>query len=132
LSQTPGGYSGSYAARLRNEGATPARCELNDRPNWVPTTAAGGAYGTFLWVRSDSPGRQLTLRLREYRKDTGAFVGANTGTVTLTTSWQMITVAYIPLAPGASTLDYTASVDDAAAGSVCFDADDAAIASYAG
>jgi hypothetical protein len=128
LSQTPSGYSGSYAARLFNGGTTPARCELNDRPNWVPTTAAGGAYVALLWVRSDRPGTKLSLRLREYRKDTGAFVGANTTAVTLTTSWQMITASYTPLASGASTLDYTASVDNAAAGSVCFDADDAAIA----
>jgi hypothetical protein len=128
LSQTPGGHSGSYAARLRNGGATAARCELNDSPNWVPTTAAGGAYVAVLWVRSDSPGTWLTLKLREYRKDTGAFVGANGQVFTLTTSWQMITVDYRPLAPGASTLDYTASFGNAAAGSVCFDADDAAIA----
>jgi PKD domain/Carbohydrate binding domain len=128
LSQTPGGYSGSDAARLLNGGMTPARCELNDRPNWVATTAAAGAYIASLWVRSDSPGRALTLRLREYRKDTGAFVGDARSAVTLKTSWQQIDVRYTPLAPGASTLDYTAAVDNAAAGSVCFDADDAAIA----
>jgi hypothetical protein len=101
---------------------------LNDAPNWLPTTASGGAYIASLWVRSDSPGAKLTLKLREYRKDTGALVGSASNAVTLNSSWQQIAVTYTPLARGASTLDYTASVGSVPAGSVCFYADDAAIA----
>jgi hypothetical protein len=78
-------------------------------------------------VRSDTPGASLKLRLREYCKDTGALVGSASATTVLTTSWQQVQVAYTPVAVGASTLDYTASVGDVAAGSVCFDADDATI-----
>jgi Tol biopolymer transport system component len=128
LSQVAGGYSGASAAELTNRGTAPASCVLNDAPNWLARTAAGGHYTASLRVRSDTPGTRLTLRLREYRKDTGAFVGAASNAISLTTSWQRVTVAYTPLAPGSSTLDYTAWVDHAAAGSVCFDADDAAIA----
>ena len=88
-----------------------------------------GRYSASLWVRSTTSGTTLKLKLREYRKDTGALAGQAASTVTLTSDWQQVTVDYTPLAPGASTLDYSASVDKAAAGSVCFDADDAAIAS---
>jgi len=99
---------------------------LNDAPNWVAATAAGN-YGASLWVRSDTPGATLKLKLQEFRKDTGALVGAASSVITLTTAWQQISVRYAPLAPGASTLDYKAYVANAAPG-ICFDADDAAIA----
>jgi PKD repeat protein len=121
-----GGHSGAWAAQLANGGTTAANCVLNDAPNWVATTAAG-RYVASLWVRADAPGATLKLKLREYRKDTGALVGGASSAITLTMSWQQVSVRYLPSAPGASTLDYTASVDDAAAASTCFDADDAAI-----
>jgi Tol biopolymer transport system component len=128
LTQATGGHSGVSEARLANRGTAAANCVLNDAPNWLATTAAGTWYTASLWVRSDSPGAKLTLRLREYRKDNGAFVAAASNAITLTTAWQHVSVAYRPLTPGASSLDYTASVDHAAAGSGCFDADDATIA----
>jgi PKD repeat protein len=126
LTRVPGGHGGTSAAQLANGGTTAASCVLNDAPNWVSTTAAG-RYVASLWVRADAPGATLKLRLREYRKDTGAFVGAASSAITLTPSWQQVSVRYLPSAAGASTLDYTAWVDGAGAGSTCFDADDAAI-----
>ena len=44
----------------------------------------------------------------------------------LTTSWQKVTLAYAPVAPGASTLDLNAMVVGAAPGT-CFLADDVTI-----
>jgi len=64
-------------------------------------------------VRSDTPGATLKLKLQEFRKDTGALVGAASSVITLTTAWQQISVRYAPLAPGASTLDYKAYVANA-------------------
>jgi hypothetical protein len=127
LTQVAGGHSGSSAVRLANGGAAAAGCILNDAPNWAKTAAAG-RYTASLWVRAAAPGGSLKLKLREYRKDNAALVGSATTTTTLTTSWQQVKVAYTPLAAGASTLDYTASVGNVAAGSACFDADDATIA----
>src|SRR5439155_8481068 len=126
LTRVAGGHSGAWAAQLANGGTTAGSCVLNDAPNWVATTATG-RYVASLWVRSDAPGATLKLKLREYRKDTGASLGAASSAITLTTAWQQLAVSYLASVPGASTLDYTASVANAAAGSSCFDADDAAI-----
>src|SRR5204863_8208907 len=90
-----------------------------------------GRYTASLWVRTaaENVGVALTLKLREYRKDTGAFVGAASQVVALTTAWQQVSVDYAPQAPGASTLDYSAYTKNrAAAGVACLYADDAAIA----
>ena len=127
LTHVAGGHSGASAAELANGGTTTASCILNDAPNWLTTTANGGRYTASLWVRSDTPGTTLKLKLREYRKDNGAFVGEAKSPITLTSTWHQVTITYTPLAPGASTLDYTAYTENAAAGSVCFDADDASI-----
>jgi hypothetical protein len=126
LTRVEGGHSGAWAARLTNGGTASANCLLNDSPNWVATTSTG-TYTASLWVRADTPGATLKLKLREYRKDSRAFVGEAKSAIALTTAWQQVSVAYTPLAPGASTLDYTAYVANAAPGT-CFYADDAAIA----
>src|SRR5437763_1648252 len=78
-----------------------------------------------VWVRADAPGATVKLKLREYVEDTGAVLGQASSAITLTTSWQLLSVTYTPLAPGTSSLDYSVYVSNAAAGSTCFDADDA-------
>jgi hypothetical protein len=72
-------------------------------------------------------GKPLKLRFREYSISSGALLGTTTAQVTLTTSWQQVTVSYTITAPG-STLDFNAylSSADAPPGS-CFYADDAAV-----
>jgi hypothetical protein len=124
LSREAGGHSGSWTARLTNTGTSAGTCTLNDAPNAVASTESGG-YTARLWVRADSAGQTLKLRLREYSGSTP--VGSATSQVVLTTAWQPVTVGYAPKAPGASTLDLNAYVIGAAPGT-CFDADDASIA----
>ena len=51
-----------------------------------------------MWVRADSPGATLTIKLREYESST--LVGLKTASITLTTSWQMVSVSYVPAMPG--------------------------------
>jgi parallel beta-helix repeat protein len=123
LARVAGGHSGGWAAQLTNTGTAAATCLLNDSPNWVPTTASGTYTGT-LWARADTAGADLKLRFREYSGST--LVGSQTTQVTLTTSWQQVTVTYVPGAPGASTLDFNAYVVGAAPGTG-FYADDALI-----
>jgi parallel beta-helix repeat protein len=123
LDQVSGGRSGSFAARLSNGGSGSTGCTLNDSPNWVGTTSAG-TYTGRLWVRADVAGAVLKLRFREYAGSTLA--GTASTQVALGTSWQEVAVAYAPVSPGASTLDFNAYVSSAPPG-VCFYADDASI-----
>jgi Carbohydrate binding domain len=123
LSRESGGHSGGWAAKLANTGTSGASCTLNDAPNAVKTTT-GGSYTARLWVRADSPGQTLKLRLREYSGAT--FAGSATSQVELTSGWQQVTVSYTPASPGSSTLDLNAYVSGAAPGT-CFYADDATI-----
>src|SRR5437588_2825791 len=124
VTRVPGGHSGSFAARLENKGGGPAECKLNDSPNWIATTSPRTYVGS-IWARADVVGATLNLRFREF--DQGTFVGINTAILPLATTWQQVTVAYDPIAPGTSTLDFNAYVSDAPAGT-CFYADDASIA----
>jgi hypothetical protein len=123
LARVAGGHSGGFAAQLTNAGSTASECNLNDSPNWVSTTLAGTYTGS-LWVRADPGGATLKLRFREYKGST--FMGSFTTQVTLGTTWQLVTVSYVPAAPGSSTLDFNAYMSNAPVGT-CFYADDAAI-----
>jgi PKD repeat protein len=124
LTQVAGGHSGNEAAVLTNTGSSNSGCTLNDSPNWVTSTSPG-TYTASLWVRADAPGRPLNLRLREYSGSTT--VGSSTATVTLSTSWQQVTVAYTVAAAG-TTLDFNAYTTTAnSPPGTCFYADDASI-----
>jgi parallel beta-helix repeat protein len=122
LTQVTGGHSGNYSALLSNTSSSKKTCLLNDNPNWIAKTTAGTYTGS-LWVEAATAGATLNLRLREYNGST--LVGSNTATITLSTAWQQITVAYTIRSPG-STLDFNAYVNNAATGG-CFYADDASI-----
>lgn len=126
LTQVAGSHSGSFAALLTN--ADPSlknNCTLNDSPDWVKPTSAGTYTGS-IWVRADTAGAPLILRFREWAGAT--LVGSATSTVTLSTSWQQVTVSYSPVSPGSSTLDFNAYVQNAyGVPGTCFYADDATI-----
>jgi hypothetical protein len=122
LTRVAGGHSGGWAAQLANTGTTASTCDLNDSPNWVTRTSTSTYTGT-LWVRADAAGAILKLRVREY---TGSTLNSTvTNQITLTTSWQQVSVSATPAAPG-STLDFNAYVSKASPGN-CFYADDASI-----
>src|SRR3954453_15740789 len=103
LTRVAGGHSGEWAAELANGGTAATTCQLNDPPNWVATTAAGGRYTAPLWVRSATPGATLKLRLQEWRNDNSGLAGSASSAATLTTSWQQVSARYKPNAPGVST-----------------------------
>jgi hypothetical protein len=124
LTRVSGGHSGGWAGLVANSGSgTAATCKIQDAPNWVTTTSAGTYTGS-MWVRADSPGATLTIKLREYKSST--LVGLKTASITLTTSWQMVSVSYVPAMPGTSTLDFLGLVSNAPVGT-CFYADDISI-----
>jgi Carbohydrate binding domain len=122
LTRVAGGHGGSWSAEILNPSSTPSTALLNDSPNWALTTAAKTYVGT-LWVRSATPGAVLKLRFREYQGQT--LLGTATSQITLTTSWQQVSVTYTPAQAG-STLDFNAYISKAASGTGFF-ADDAAI-----
>ena len=123
LAREAGGHSGDWAARLDNTSAAASTCVLNDAPNAVATTAAG-TYTASIWVRGATAGAKLRLRFREYSGTT--LMATQQTEVPLTTEWQEVTLASVPVAPGASTLDLNAMVVGAAPGT-CLYADDASI-----
>src|SRR5207302_3403141 len=104
LTRVAGGHSGGWAAQLSNTSAG-AHCSLDDKPSWVGVTQAG-PYTASIWVRSDTPGVAFELRVREYKS--GVQQGSFTTFATLTSSWQLVTLAYTPVAPGLSNLDFQA------------------------
>lgn len=122
LSRVAGGHSGGWAAAISNTLAG-GNCGLNDKPNWVSVTEAG-TYTASIWVRSDTPGLTLKLRVREFVS--GVLQGSVTTSVALTSSWQQVTAVYTPVAPGLSSLDFEAFTANSPVG-VCVQADDASI-----
>jgi parallel beta-helix repeat protein len=123
LTRVSGGHAGNWAAKLTNTGSTTSTfATLQDSPNWVTTTAAG-TYSGSLWARADSAGAVLKLKFQEYNGST--LVGSATGQITLSTSWQKVTVTYTTKSPG-STLDLQAYVSNPIPGAA-FYADDASI-----
>ena len=121
VSRVAGGHSGGWAAEISNSLAGGA-CGLDDSPSWVSFTQAG-PYTVSIWARSDTPGLAFRLRVREYAS--GVLQGTVTTSAALTSSWQQVTAAYTPVAPGSS-LDVEAYTINTPVG-VCFRADDASI-----
>ena len=123
VTRVAGGHSGEWAAAVVNGGTGPVSCVLNDSPDTVRPTGAG-SYTASLWVRGEAAGATLKLRLREWN---GAVLAGTTQTqVVLDGSWQQVSVAYTPVAPGSSTLDFNAYISGAPPGT-CFRADDASV-----
>lgn len=122
LTRAAGGHAGNWAAQLSNGGSAGVTCKLNDAPNWVATTSAG-TYTASMWIRADSPGATLTIRIREYAG--GTLAGKQTAQIQLAADWQVVSVSHPVQAPG-STLDLQAWIGGAPVGT-CFYADDVSI-----
>jgi hypothetical protein len=123
LARVSGGHGGGFSAKLANTNAGPSLCRINDHPNWVATTSAG-TYTASLWVRADVAGATAKIKFREFQGAT--LTGSKTASLVLGTAWQAVTLSYVTIAPGSTTLDFTAYVENAAVGT-CFYADDASI-----
>jgi PKD repeat protein len=120
IARTAGGHSGGFSVLVSNPGSSAISCTMNDSPNWVTTTSAG-TYTMSAWVRADTGGAHLKLKLREYVGTT--LIGSAQAKLSLTTGWQQVTVSYAVTSPGSSTLDLQADVARAPSGP-CFYADD--------
>ena len=123
LQRASGGHSGSWSAKLTNTGTTSVTNTLNDEPDTVPISSAGTYTGS-VWVRSDTAGGKVYLRVREFQGKTK--VGEQLIGVALSTQWQQLTGSLVPLHPGVSSIDFSVAVYSAAPGS-SFYADDASL-----
>ena len=110
-------HSGACSAQIGRTGFT-GEAVLDDSPNTVSSSVAGATYSTSAWVMAPS-GRQVTLRIREFRSST--LVQFRTVVTSGTGAWQQLTVAAGPAAGGTSisvdilvslTTTATAQVDD--------------------
>jgi hypothetical protein len=123
LRRVGGGHSGNWSAQLTNTGTTTTTyATLEDSPNWVKTTIAG-TYTATAWVRADTAGAILKLKFQEYSGTT--LVASASSPITLSTSWQQVTLSYAVRSPG-STLDLRLYVADPVPG-VAFYADDISV-----
>jgi parallel beta-helix repeat protein len=123
LTRVSGGHSGSWSAKLTNTGATTSTfATLQDSPNWVTTTMAG-TYTAAAWVRSDTAGAILKIKVQEYNG--GTLVASASSQITLSTSWQQVSVPYTIRSPG-STLDLQVYVANPVPGTA-FYADDISV-----
>ncbi|MEA2580192.1 MAG: hypothetical protein QOE83_1084, partial [Actinomycetota bacterium] len=124
FSQSSTARSGTFSAVITNTNSTTVpECTLNDSPNWVKSTVPG-TYQISLWVRADTPGATLKLKIREYTSS-GAAVTSGSSTVTLSATWQQVKFPYVVSASG-NNLDFNALTLNSAPGT-CFYADDASI-----
>ena len=123
LARVAGGHSGASAAKITNTGTTTVTSTLNDAPNWVQTTSAGTYTGS-IWVRADTAGAKLYLRVREFRGSTK--LGEQLAGVVLSTQWQKVSASLASVSPGTSTIDFSAAVYSSARASVYY-ADDASL-----
>jgi PKD repeat protein len=124
VTRVSGGHSGSWSARIWNSSTTTRTCILDDSPNSVGKTSAG-TYTATLWVRGAAAGATMNLRLQEMNGTT--IVSSATSTLTLSTSWQQITVSRSILQPGVTPLNFNAYVITIPAAATAFYADDATL-----
>ncbi len=123
LQRVSGGHSGAWAAKVTNNSAGPATETLNDNPDTVSTSVAGTYTGS-IWVRADTTGAKLYLRVREYRGSTK--VSEKVVGVVLSTSWQQVSATLVPTSPGSTSIELATAVYSAGPGTSYY-ADDAAL-----
>jgi hypothetical protein len=89
------------------------------------TNTAAATYTAGIWVRADSPG--ATIRLKLIELDGASAVRSRTASRTLSTSWGQLTVA-LSSVPSGRSLDVQVFVPkEFAPPGTCFYADDASI-----
>jgi len=106
-SQEPGGRTSGSSAAVRAIGEQPAQVGLALR-RVVPAAGRGSRYVASVWVRSTSPGLQVTVRLLAAAGAGAPQASQATGTTLPGTSWRRITVSHTVAAQAALDLQVTA------------------------
>ncbi len=125
LLRSPGGFTGSYSLKVTN-GATLATFGVNDSPNWVSTVhTLGTVYHMEAWVRSDLSRGSAKLMVREYLNGSSLGSPAYSTPLTLSGTWQKLSVNYTARGVG-STVDLQV-IDVPVASGESFTVDDVVI-----
>ncbi len=103
VARVAGGFDGAWGLQVTGA-TTVSSFGCNDSPNWVASVTAGDRYRFTAWVRSAVNTGTTKIQVREYLVTTKMGALYSTG-VTLSPTWQMITVDYVPVSTG-STLDF--------------------------
>ena len=104
IARVAGGHDGSWALEVRGPSST-ALFGANDSPSWVASTpAVGTRYRISAWVRSVEGHGQVQVRIREYKSSSQVGPTTLSAPVTLSASWQEVTMDYVTAA-SASSLD---------------------------
>jgi hypothetical protein len=103
LARVAPGRSGSYCLEVASGAST--AFGVTDDPNWVTGVgAAGQTYRVTAWVQSPSSGGTAKIKLREFLGGVQQGPSVYSATVTLSPSWQLLSLNYTALAAG-STFD---------------------------
>jgi parallel beta-helix repeat protein len=106
IARVAGGQDGAWAVQITGTATTTATFGVNDSPNWVNGVSAGSTFRYTAWVRSDSHIGAAKLHVREYFGTPSVLKGEVYSTpVTLSPTWQQLTVDYVVLNTGA-TIDF--------------------------
>ncbi len=103
IQRIAGGFDGAWSLEMRGPSSGTSKFGVNDSPNWVVTTpAVGTVYRFTAWVRSAASSGQGMLRVREYVNGVLEGTALYSPAVTLTPSWQMVTVDRATTVAGSS------------------------------
>jgi hypothetical protein len=107
--------------------ATASNYTIDDAPNTVSSPASGSVYGARAWVRSSTGTPSVRAVLRE---SGGGALRTNGTAVTVSSTWQLITVKHT-VSSGVSSLGVFYEVESGGSGT-CFLIDDASLAQLDG
>ncbi len=103
LTRVTGGRSGSFCMEVK--APSTSSYGVNDNPNWVASVPAiGTQYRLSAWVRSASHRGTIKLKVKEFVGSTQQGSTVYSPVLTLSATWQLLTVDYTSLRSG-STID---------------------------
>jgi chitodextrinase len=94
------GHTGSFGADV-SLSAQAATYAIVASPRPVSSAVAGSLTSATAWVRSDTPGKRLCMKIQEYNSS-GSVVGTGASCVTSATSWTQLAAQYTVQASGDS------------------------------
>ncbi len=110
LEQIAGGHSGAYAGRAHRVSGGGSSGGIDDSPNSVQQPQKDRVYAASAWVKGYNGGEGKTLTLRINEQGGATADQSSQASVTLTSSWQHVTVQHTVLQVDRSSLDMSLTV----------------------
>ncbi len=104
LTRVAGGRSGGFCMEVK--APSTSSYGVNDSPNWVSSVPAiGTRYRLSAWIRSSIHRGTAKLKVKEFLGSTQQGSTVYSPTITLSATWQLMTLDYVTVRSG-STLDF--------------------------